>query len=268
METLATFLTNYWKLILEVILISCGLVGLRRLLKPVGVARILIEVIMGIAALMLLAHWLDMVILRTLLGLVVAALVVVFQPELRHAFVTLLGEKLFKPAENVQQLVDLLTETTTYLSHNRTGALIALERGMGLKQFAETGAEIDATFNPALVYTIFHHKTALHDGGMILQEGRIQAAGCLFPVSQRELADRSLGLRHRAALGITEQTDAIAIVVSEETGRVSIALGGNLEPGLTPDALSARLRQLLAPKLREEPKLREAVGNITSRLQA
>jgi diadenylate cyclase len=269
MEAVVEFISRNGKLILEVLIISVGLALLRRVLPRAGGAKRLVEVIMAISAVMMLAHWLEMPILRTLLGLLAISLVVVFQPELRHAFVSLLGEKLFKPAENPSQLVSLLQEAATHLSHIRCGALIALERGMDLEQFAETGSELDAMFNPPLVYTIFHDKTALHDGGMILKEGRIQAAGCLFPVSQRELADRSLGLRHRAAIGITEQTDAIAVIVSEETGNISLAHSGQLEQALGPDRLAKRLNELLsAPTAKGSARPQENVGAVTTRLQA
>jgi diadenylate cyclase len=268
MEAVVEFMQKHGRLILEVLIISGGLAVLRRVLNRAGGAKRLLEVIMGIAVLMLIAHLQDMTVLRTLLGFLIVALLLIFQPELRHAFVSLLGEKLFKPAENSKELISLLQECAVHLSHKHCGALIALERAIDLEQYAQTGSELDAMFNPQLVYTVFHHKTALHDGGMILKDGRIQAAGCLFPVSQRELADRSLGLRHRAAIGITEQTDAIAVIVSEETGHISIAHGGKLEQALGAEKLKTRLEELLTNRTTDTPKLRENVGGVTSRLQA
>src|SRR5690606_28303871 len=122
-------------------------------------------------------------------------LVVVFQPEIRRTFVNLGSHRLFSTARENMQVVEAMEEAVRDLSARRFGALFAFERGMELDQYLETGVEIDSRFTPELVLTIFHPKTALHDGGMILRQGRILGAGCVFPVSQREIADRSIGLR-------------------------------------------------------------------------
>ena len=114
------------------------------------------------------------------------------------------------------------------LSNKRFGALFAIERSINLEDFQATGVRIDAQLSVELVTTIFHPKTALHDGGMILTQERVEAAGCIFPVSQKELSDRALGLRHRAGYGISEETDAVAIVVSEEAGAISMMEKGKM----------------------------------------
>jgi diadenylate cyclase len=126
------------------------------------------------------------------------------------------------------------------------GALIAIKRGIDLAPFAETGVEIDARISSELLNTIFHPKTPLHDGGIIVDQGLIAAAGCVFPVSQREVRDRSVGLRHRAAMGITEETDAIALIVSEETGALSICFKGKLAHDLEPEKLRERLDRIIS----------------------
>ena len=118
----------------------------------------------------------------------------------------------------------------------------------------------DSRFTPELVMTIFHPKTALHDGGMILRKTRIEGAGCVFPISQREMADRSIGLRHRAAIGMTEESDAIAVVVSEETGHISIAVAGELEGDLTLEEFKDRLETLLLGDDHDEDDDDEAEG--------
>ena len=115
------------------------------------------------------------------------------------------------------------------LSKKRFGALFALERTISLKEIQQTGVEIGGELSVELAMTLFFPKSALHDGGVVLDEERIVAAGCVFPVTQRDMTDRSLGLRHRAAIGLTEETDAVAVVVSEETGTISIAVDGQLE---------------------------------------
>ena len=151
------------------------------------------------------------------------------------------------------------------LSARRCGALFALKRDIDLKPFAETGIETDARLSAELITTIFHPKTALHDGGAIIEQGRLKAAGCVFPVTQKEVRDRAIGLRHRAAMGISEETDAIALVVSEETGALSICHRGRLEHDLEPEALRARLNQILntdADAPRDEPPTEETTREL------
>jgi diadenylate cyclase len=176
--------------------------------------------------------------------LLLAVLIVVYQPELRRA-VSEVGSRgfLFLP-ENRQEFLELLEETVRQLAAKRFGALIAIERGIDLDSHLETGVEMDAKFSLELVMTIFHSRTTLHDGGMIVRDARIRGAACVFPVSQRELLDRSIGLRHRAGIGLTEESDAIAIVVSEETGHISLCHSGRLERDLEMDEFRKRLVEL------------------------
>ena len=151
--------------------------------------------------------------------------------------------------------MDELVEVAQVLSKRRIGALVAIERGISLKDMLETGVELDAKLTPELMLAIFHPKAALHDGGVIfrLVDERIEGAGCVFPVSQKELLDRSIGLRHRAAIGVTEESDAIALVVSEETGHLSIAVDGKLEQNLSDEAFHQRLYELLLPNESNPP---------------
>jgi len=149
------------------------------------------------------------------------------------------------------------------LSGRRTGALIALERGIDLKQYLETGTEMDCVMSLELVSTIFYSGTTLHDGGMVIRvaDERISGAGCVFPLNQRELGDQSIGLRHRAAMGITEESDAIALVVSEETGAISIAVGGKLERDLGEEELKVRLKELLSNQEHNDEESEEEEGH-------
>jgi diadenylate cyclase len=123
--------------------------------------------------------------------------------------------------------------------------LLAIERDTAIRTFAESGVNIDCDMSQELLITIFFPKTPLHDGGVIIRNDRIIAAACVFPVSQREDLDRTLGLRHRAALGVTEESDAIAVVVSEETGNISICHRGKIERGFKPGQFEKRLSELL-----------------------
>ncbi len=234
-------------------------------------ARLLPAVLLMVLALVLLAHAFKLELVRTFAFFVGVTLVVIFQPEMRRSFVSLGSHRLFSGARENMELLEALEEAVRDLSAKRFGALFAFERGMELETYLETGVEIDASFSPELTLTIFHPKTALHDGGMILRSGRIVGAGCVFPISQREIQDRSVGLRHRAAMGITEQTDAIAVIVSEETGHISLSVEGDLIQGLTPERMTERLVRLLKVKAepgeaaREKEKGKEGGNNPTKR---
>ncbi len=192
-------------------------------------------------------------LLRSLTAFLAIALVIIFQPELRRALAALGSHHLFTSASQSRHMIEVLTETVFELSNRQFGALIALERDTNILSFAESGVALDCKFSPELVLTIFQPKTPLHDGGMIVDNERIAAAACIFPVSQRDDLDRDLGLRHRAGLGITEESDALAVVVSEETGIVSICQRGKIERNFDPESFQRRLGQLLFLERHEDP---------------
>lgn len=194
------------------------------------------------------------------------ALIVAFQPELRRAIAELGNSGFLFISEKKQDLAEQLEAVVKQLSAKRFGAIFAIERGIELNSHLETGVEIDAKFSSELVMTIFHSKTALHDGGMIIREGRVLGAGCVFPVTQKEFQDRSIGLRHRAGIGLTEESDAIAIVVSEETGDVSICHSGEIERDLDPETFRRRLHELLEVDEDERASMTTVSedGNVTS----
>ncbi len=176
------------------------------------------------------------------------AVVVAFQPEIRRAFIQLGQASLFRGSSQVvTTMIDALTESCAYLSRNKIGAIVAVERTVGLAALSETGIELEAQLTASLLNTIFYPGTALHDMGVIVREGRIAAAGCQFPLAESEEVDPSLGSRHRAALGLTKESDAAVIVVSEETGQISLALEGQLYVGLELENLRGMLLSLLAP---------------------
>jgi len=154
------------------------------------------------------------------------ALIVIFQPELRRALARL-GANPFLPnfARN-QFILDAIAEAAHVLSLKRTGALMAIEDEVGLKNYIESGVDLDAKVSSELLLNIFHPNTPLHDGGVIIQQDHVAAASCLFPLSQRSDLSKTLGTRHRAALGLSEETDAVVVIVSEETGLISVAMEG------------------------------------------
>jgi len=175
--------------------------------------------------------------------------VVAFQPELRRAFSRLGRTRLFGgPRRYVQEEIEAIVESAGYLSRNKIGALIAIERKVGLGGLIESGVVLDAELSAGLLNTVFYPGSHLHDMGLIIQGGRVLAARCQFPLAEPEEVDSSLGSRHRAALGLAKETDAVMVVVSEETGRISVACEGQLYVGLDVDALRELLRATLAPK--------------------
>ena len=179
----------------------------------------------------------------------VVALIVVFQPELRRALAwigqgSLLQRLLGDTAEGAR-VVHEVVRATESLAGRRIGALIVLERATGLRQYAELGVALDALVSADLLTSVFLPYSPLHDGAVFIQGGRVVAAGCFLPLSRNIQVGRALGTRHRAALGIAEETDAIAIVASEETGGLSIAVVGRLETVPDADTLRSRLEDLM-----------------------
>jgi len=184
-------------------------------------------------------------------------IVVAFQPELRRALIQVGQTKLFRsPLDRVRAMIDALLDSTAYLSRNKIGAVLAIERSVGLGAIEEAGTAIDAELTSGLLNSIFYPGGALHDMGVIVRDGRIAAAGCQFPLAESDEVDASLGSRHRAALGLAKDSDAIVLVVSEETGRVSVACEGQLYLGLSHEALDALLLGLLAPRKMQRKALR------------
>ncbi|WP_372807593.1 diadenylate cyclase CdaA [Pontiella sp.] len=188
-------------------------------------------------------------ILSKLMLYISLAIVVIFQPEIRRVLARL-GRKPWRNNGMTSQrnLVEPITQAVKILSKRKIGALIAIEREIGTRTIQDTGTKMQSVVSSELLATIFFPHTPLHDGGVIISGDRICAAGCLFPLSQKEELSKMLGTRHRAAIGITEETDAIVIVVSEETGTVSIAYNGRLRRGLEDD----RLHRVLSSMLRRE----------------
>lgn len=162
----------------------------------------------------------------------IIAFTILFQPELRQILVDIGNRRIkFRPLFKTEDAVfDEIVSTVKQMLKKRTGCLIVLERNVGLKEFIETGSKINSDISAALLMTIFTPKTPLHDGAVIINHGKIIAAGCILPLTQKTDIDIELGTRHRAALGITEETDAVAIVVSEDLRNVSLSVNGKITP--------------------------------------
>jgi len=191
----------------------------------------------------------------------IIALVIIFQPELRRGLAQLGQLGIYQ--ENVEA-VDEIAKAAAVLSKNKIGGLVVIERETGLKAYSETGVSVDAKVTSYLLVSIFTPQSPLHDGAVIVQHGRIAAAGCVLPLTQEDRAlPKVFGMRHRAAMGITEETDAVCVVVSEETGAVSIAYGGKLVHGLNEEGMIKELKHLLY-----RPSARRSAFSIAPRLFA
>jgi diadenylate cyclase len=185
-------------------------------------------------------------LLSTLLPYVVFALIVVFQSEIRHALANL-GSRisLMRSSSSVVDVYDDIVLAANLFSQNQTGALIVIEREIGLRTYIESGVALDARLSYDLLATIFRPSAPLHDGAVIVQRDRIAAAACFLPLSMNPVLSTQLGTRHRAAIGITEETDAVAVIISDETGIISVAVAGSVERELTLERLRERLSHLL-----------------------
>ncbi len=255
LATMQEMARAHWKDALEIAILALGIYSAYVGLRGTRGLRMLTGLGSLVLALVLLSHLFGLVVISWLLqrisAVVIVALVVIFQPELRRLLAQLGSHHIFGIAPENKEIVEELAQTAFDLSSRQLGALIAIERGTDIQSHIESGVQIDSRLSPELIVTIFHPKTPLHDGGLIVRGDRIVSAGCIFPVSQRQDIDRNLGLRHRAAIGLTEESDAIIIIVSEETGAVSLCHRGKLERDFTPASLRARLSELLLMPLHE-----------------
>ncbi|HRU38332.1 MAG TPA: diadenylate cyclase CdaA [Candidatus Goldiibacteriota bacterium] len=239
--------------ILDILLVSFILYNLFLLIRETR-AQQMLQGLLIILILVFLARILDLYLLTWILtgltALWIIAFIIVFQPELRRALVELGQNRLFRYIfKEHAQLFRELKEAAEILSKKKVGALIVVEREINLKSFIETGTKLDAETSSELLISIFNTKSPLHDGAVIIREGRIAAAGCVLPLSQKEDIDKKYGMRHRAAIGISEETDAITIIVSEERKSISLAIGGKITPDINGETL-LEILSLYAPKIR------------------
>jgi diadenylate cyclase len=186
--------------------------------------------------------------IRNILLYVAFAAIVIFQSDIRRALAHF-GQapffRYFNRQESADETIEEIVVAATMLSAHKIGAIMAVEREIGLRNYIESGIPVDATLTYDLLVTIFQTGSPLHDGAVIIQEARIAAAACFLPLTVNPRVSRELGTRHRAAIGLTEEGDALAVVVSEETGQIGLALDGHIERGLTPDQLRERLGSLI-----------------------
>jgi diadenylate cyclase len=216
--------------------------GTRAAYMMVGVAALALVFYFSRAGELTTLNWL----LSTLLPYAVFALIVIFAGEIRQALARL-GRRLLlsRTAGAEADAYDDIVLAANLFSQNQTGALIIIEREIGLRTYIESGVPLEAHLSYDLLATIFRPSAPLHDGAVIVQKDRIAAAACFLPLSMNPVLSTQLGTRHRAGIGVTEETDAIAVIVSEETGAISLAVGGTIERDLTVEQLRERIGELL-----------------------
>ena len=188
-------------------------------------------------------------VVRNLVGYIVFGVIVLFQSDIRRALAHLGRAPFFRyfaKPESAEESIEEIVVAASMLSSQLVGAIIAVERQIGLRNYIEGGIPIDAVMTYDLLVSIFQLDSPLHDGAVIVQNDRIAAAACFLPLTVNPKLSKELGSRHRAAIGLTEENDSLAIVVSEETGRISLVAEGQIERGLDPDALRVRLRTLIS----------------------
>jgi diadenylate cyclase len=239
-----------WQDVLDILIVA--FIIYRGLLLIKGTRAL--QLVIGLAVVFLvfyLARRLDLFtlgwILNNFVTSIVLVIVVIFQNEIRRVLFFLGRNPFFGRISYVEETLfyDELVNACSVLSKRKTGGLIVIEREMGLGEFLEAGVKIDAEVNAELLISIFQTTSPLHDGAIVIREGRIRAAGCILPLSTRDDIDKDFGTRHRAAIGMTEVTDAISVVVSEETGHVSYSVGGEIYRNVGSDRLKKDLRELL-----------------------
>jgi diadenylate cyclase len=250
---------------LEISILAVGLYLATRFVRGTRGWPVVIGFTVLLLALSLAAALLKLEVLSWLLGnasfVIVLGAIIIFQPEIRRILGELGNLPLFATAREQRENIEVVVSTCERLAEVRIGALIGIEQSIQLYEAVESGILVDCAATPEMLETIFFPNNAIHDGGVILKGDRIAYAACIFPLSQRSDLNKSLGTRHRAALGLSEETDALIVVVSEETGAISYAYKGQLVRGISVEELRSFLTSVIVRPTRS----RGLVGWVRSR---
>jgi diadenylate cyclase len=244
-----TFFIKHWRDGIEILFLATCIYQIYRAFRSTRGAQILVGLGTILVVLTLVSTVFKFEVIQWIITRAAAvlafALIVIFQPELRTGLARLGSNRLFSLySSRRHDFLERFADSVVNLSKKRIGALFAIQRDVSLKEQLDTGVLLDARFSPELATAVFFPKAPLHDGGMIIADDRVAGAACVFPVTDREMKDRSTGLRHRAAIGLTERTDAIAVVVSEETGAISICENGTLQRNLTEKQFREKIAEI------------------------
>jgi diadenylate cyclase len=242
-----------WRDALDIAIVSLAVYEFLKLIR--GTRAVQMVVGSGLfVALFYFSQWVPLEtvnwVIRNMVGYVVFAAIVIFQSDIRRALAHFGRTPFFRnfAAQQSDETIEEVVVAATMLAAQKVGAIIVIERDIGLRNYVESGIPLDATVTYDLLVTIFQPGAPLHDGAVIVQEDRVAAAACFLPLTVNPRLSRELGTRHRAAIGLTEENDAIAVVVSEETGKISLAQEGQIERGLEGDGLRTRLRNLVVQR--------------------
>jgi diadenylate cyclase len=243
------FIQEHWRDSIEILLLATCIYQIYRAFRATRGAQILVGLGTILVVLTFISTLFQFEVIRWIIKgaatILAFALIVIFQPELRNGLARLGSNKFFSfTSKRRLAFLERFADAVIMLSKKRVGALFAIQRDISLKEHLETGVVLDAQFTPELAMAVFYPKAPLHDGGMILADDRVAGAACVFPVTEKEMQDRSTGLRHRAAIGLTERTDAVAVVVSEETGGISISENGGLQRNLTEKQFREKIAEI------------------------
>jgi diadenylate cyclase len=236
-----------WTAALDIFIVAFIVYQVLRFIRGTRAVQMAVGLLM-VVGFFYVSRWVGLATLSWILSHVlpyfVFAIIVIFQSEIRRALAHFGNASFFVgfTSINRNEFYDEIVLAVTTLASHQTGALIVIERDIGLKTYIESGIAIDAALSYDLLVTVFNPSVPLHDGAVIIQNGRIAAAACFLPLTVKPRLSKELGTRHRAAIGVTEETDAVAIIVSEETGSISFAHHGEIERFLDPDTLRLRLR--------------------------
>lgn len=242
-----------WRDLLDIVLVSLILYRLLLLIRGTKAAQMLIGLALLLVASVVSRYFplytLDWV-LQSFWAYIVIALIIIFQPEIRRALAKM-GETpfltAFTSAEELKGL-DEIVKAAASMANRKIGALIVLERETALRDFVELGTPLDAKVSRDLLMSVFHPTSPIHDGAVVIRGNRVVSAGCFLPITLTGDMSRAFGTRHRAAVGLTEETDAAVVVISEETGGISLAVDGRLEVNLDMNRLRERLTELFTVK--------------------
>jgi diadenylate cyclase len=243
-----------WRPVLEILILTVGIYYAFRFVRGTRGAPVVSGFLVVLLTLGLVSYLLKLKVLQYFLGgfsaFFVLAVVVIFQPEFRRILAELGNLPLFATGHEQRENIEVIIQTVERLADVRIGALIALEQSIQLQTTVESGIPVDCEATPEMLETIFFPNNAIHDGGVIIKGDRIAFAACIFPLTQRQDLNKSLGTRHRAAIGLSEESDAVVVVVSEETGAISYAYKGQLVRGITLEELRAFLTSVLVKPAR------------------
>jgi diadenylate cyclase len=247
-------LKNDWRPVLEILILTVGIYYSFRFVRGTRGAPVVTGFLVVLLAFVLVSFLLDLKVLQYLLGafsaFFVLAVLVIFQPELRRMLAELGNLPLFATVHEQRENIEVIIKTVERLADVRIGALIAIEQTIQLQEAVESGIVVNCEATPEMLETIFFPNNAIHDGGVIIKGDKITLAACIFPLTQRQDLNKSLGTRHRAAMGLSEETDAVVVVVSEETGAISYAYKGQFVRHVSLEELRAFLTSVLITPVR------------------